>query len=238
MSPLDAALWITAAYLVGAVPFGLLLGFTRGVDIRTIGSGNIGATNARRALGPALGNTAFVLDVLKGAAPVLAFGLAHDLIPPSPTPAAPTAVYAAVALAAILGHVFPVYLRFKGGKGVATSLGALAALYPFATLPTLAALAVWIAALKLTRYVSVASIAAALSLPLAVAALAAPTDQTLSPHTFWDAAPVLAATALLAALVVYRHRGNIARLAAGEEPRVGSKKNDRPDPKPADDRTS
>src|SRR5262249_2583059 len=139
-----------AAYFIGSIPFALILGKARGVDIRTVGSGNVGATNLSRALGRRWGITAFVLDFLKGFVPAAAPGwLAAPPLPAGPVEVSPGwwAVYSpasaflpvsiagvACALAAIIGHVFPIYLRFRGGKGVATSFGAVTALAPLAAL--------------------------------------------------------------------------------------------------------
>jgi glycerol-3-phosphate acyltransferase PlsY len=188
-----AAALVAGAYLLGAVPFGLLV--TRAVtgkDIRALGSGNIGATNVLRAAGRAAAAAVLFLDAAKGFVPVFVArrvaGEGDGWVP------------AACALAAVLGHVFPVYLRFRGGKGVATGLGVAAALAPWAALAGAAAYALLFA---LTRISSAGSLAGA-----AAAAAAA-----------WITAPRLYAaifTALLA-LIVFRHRGNIARLFRGEE---------------------
>src|SRR5215204_553842 len=131
------------AYLVGAVPFGYLVARARGVDIFAAGSGNIGATNVGRVLGRKLGVLVFVLDFLKGAVPALVvsqlFGTTAGVV---------------AGLAAFLGHVFPIYLRFRGGKGVATGFGVVVVLLPW---PTLVAAIVWVTTLAATRYVSLAS---------------------------------------------------------------------------------
>ena len=210
-------LFIAGAYLAGSVPFGLLLGRLKGVDLRAHGSKNIGATNAGRVLGKRWGLLCFALDVLKGALPTLAAGIWSGAIRDAALSPERETLWTAVALAAILGHVFPVWLGFRGGKGVATSLGALLALYPIVTLPVAAALAVWVICLKTTRYVGVSSVAAAAALPLLVLAV--------SQTPVWGERalfPVLVLTALLAALVIWRHRGNLSRTLRGEEPKVGS----------------
>lgn len=203
--------WILAAYLIGALPFGFLIGKLQGVDLRTVGSGNVGATNVGRVLGRKWGAACFALDLLKGAAPVLAYGRAM-----AGDGALELLVWLAVAAAAVLGHVFPIYLRFKGGKGVATGLGVLLGFWPVLTLPGLAAAGLWLATLGATRYVSLASVLAAASLPLLTA---------ISAWAWGRPAPELAlyvaVTLLLALLVVLRHRDNIARLRAGTEPQVG-----------------
>jgi glycerol-3-phosphate acyltransferase PlsY len=135
-------------------------------------------------------------------------------------------MWLAVAAAAIVGHMASVFLRFAGGKGVATSFGAMLAMWPLLTLPALAALVVWYAMLRLFRYVSLASIAAATSLPLWYAISIIPSSGTNIPRAFAQGAPPLIVTALLAAFVIWRHRGNIARLKRGEEPRIGDLRED------------
>ncbi|MEM1166664.1 MAG: glycerol-3-phosphate 1-O-acyltransferase PlsY [Planctomycetota bacterium] len=219
----DAVVWgvaMMAAYLVGSIPFGLVLGRLKGVDIREHGSGNIGATNVRRVLGPTLGNVCFALDLLKGALPTVVAGVV--LGPLLAEVLAPGAAWAwlGVAVSTILGHVFPIYLRFKGGKGVATAFGSMLALWPFTTLPALGALGVWIGTVRVWRMVSLASCAAAVSLPVLVALVTLVVFRQHPPAT---AAPFVIVTAALAALVVYRHRSNIARIRAGTEAKVGAK---------------
>lgn len=224
-SPLIWLLLSLGAYLIGSVPFGLLIGLARGVDIRQHGSKNIGATNAGRVLGRKWGVLCFVLDALKGAAPVIVAGKMTGVWGVAdPAPAASLA-WLGVGVAALIGHMFPVWLRFKGGKGVATGFGAMVATWPGVTLPAAAALLAWIVALKITRYVSVSSCVAACVLPVSLAALRAmgwPVGGT------WTGAwAYLGVTTLLGAMVVWKHRANFARLRAGTEPKVG-----RPKPAP------
>lgn len=204
------AVFLIAAYLVGSIPFGLFAGFACGVDIRTVGSGNIGATNVLRCVGKKVGLMVFALDFLKGALPVLAARLYH-----------PTAVeggvhgswiVAGVAMMAILGHNFPVWLKFRGGKGVATSAGALLAFLPW---PLLGGVAVWLLLFLITRYVAVASIGAAFVIPLGVGVEALVRKQP-------DAA-AMAFAAVAAMMVIWRHRTNIQRLLEGREHRFGTK---------------
>ncbi|MBI4601974.1 MAG: glycerol-3-phosphate 1-O-acyltransferase PlsY [Planctomycetes bacterium] len=209
--PATAALLLLGSYLLGSVPFAFLLGLARGVDIRKVGSGNIGATNLSRALGRRWGAAAFALDFAKGLLPALAAaslergGLASlgtaGLVP------------ALAGLAAILGHVFPVYLRFRGGKGVATTFGVMAGL---SWLSTLAAGAVWGVLYLATRTVSVASIAAALALPAAVAVVERSRGAGY--------AIVLGFASAMSVLVIVRHRANIARLLRGEELKFSSRR--------------
>src|SRR5262249_25677299 len=143
------------SYLAGAVPFGYLVGRWRGVDIFARGSGNIGATNVGRVLGRRFGVLVLVLDALKGALPTLAAAALHRALRPA-LPPAPLPIVAGVS--AFLGHLFPVYIRFRGGKGVATGAGVVAVLLP---LETLAALLTWLVVVCASRYVSLASLAAA-----------------------------------------------------------------------------
>ena len=225
-------LLIPVAYLVGSVPFGLLVGWARGVDVRKAGSGNIGATNVGRLLGGKFFALVFALDLLKGLAPMLVggavIGSAADACrvdAPMVTATAasvvampdnPTTLYLlwlGVAFAAIAGHMFSVFLRFKGGKGVATSAGVVLGLFPYFTLPALVALAVWAAIFFRTRIVSLGSIVAAVVFPAAYLGLAL----ALGWQPFGGQLPLLAFALLMGAMIVYRHRANIARLQAGTE---------------------
>jgi glycerol-3-phosphate acyltransferase PlsY len=219
---------MVCAYVVGSIPFGVIIGKARGIDIRAHGSRNPGATNVARVLGKKLGLLCFALDFLKGAVPVLVAGVVFHVIN---TPVAALSVSAqwcwlGVAVASVVGHMFSLFLGFRGGKGVATSFGALMAMWPLLTIPALGAMVVWYAAVRLTHYVSVASMAAALSLPVGYL-LAHPLSKVLDqpwPDT-WAAiehsSPALMVTSLLALVVIWKHRGNIARLKRGEEPKAG-----------------
>jgi glycerol-3-phosphate acyltransferase PlsY len=207
---LTFGLILLPAYFLGSIPFGLLVGRLGGIDVRQHGSGNIGATNVWRVLGPKWGGATFLLDAGKGFAAVrIAENIAWARVP-QPVPEDYLA-YASVfaALACILGHTFPVWLKFKGGKGVATSLGVLLAVVP--PLATAVVLAVWVLTFAFSRYVSLASILAALALPLTVGAL-------LHFHEI-QGRVYLAFACAAAFLVVRRHRENIKRLFAGTEHR-------------------
>jgi glycerol-3-phosphate acyltransferase PlsY len=205
-------IFLVIAYLLGAIPFALLLGRLGGVDIRTIGSGNVGATNLGRALGKSWGIAGFLLDVAKGAAPVAAFGL---LGPDWPRGAVfPLLAWLLVGVMAIVGHMFPVYLGFKGGKGVATGLGVLLALWPVMTLAGVTAFILWLIITKATGYVSLGSMIGAASLPLTATGIA------LGMGRLAELPVYLALSLLLATLVIVRHRGNIRRLRAGTESKV------------------
>jgi len=192
-----SALVLAAAYLFGSIPFSFLVARAFGVeDVRRVGSGNVGATNVLRSAGRAAGGLALLLDAAKGAA---ASGLAAWLVPERPV------VPALAAVAAVLGHMYPVWLGFKGGKGVATGFGAFAPLVPKASL---AATVLFLLTLAATRYVSLGSIVGAVSL----AALA---------FVFGDSSFVAGAATFTAALVVLRHRSNLQRLWRGSEQRAG-----------------
>lgn len=198
---------VVSAYLLGAVPFGLLLARSKGVDLRAVGSGNIGATNTIRAIGKGWGLAAFALDVGKGLVPVL-------VLAPWAQPADPRALQVAAGAAAVLGHCFPIYLGFKGGKGVATGCGAIIGLSPTVFLVGGTA---WLVSLALLRYVSISSIAMGLTFPIS-AWLLDPADL-----------PLIVGATLLTLLILVRHAPNVRRLVAGTEPRVGSDRVPAPD---------
>ncbi len=199
---------IAVSYLLGAIPFGYLIARAKGVDIRSVGSGNIGATNVARALGKGFGILVFVLDVLKGFLPTLAarawlHGEAEGV---------PLAVVL-TGLAAIAGHNWPVTLRFKGGKGVATSCGVFLALFPTGLA---IALGTWVLVVAVTRYVSLGSILGGAALFLAACAI--------PEQPFSRAQVSLTIFAGVAGLIsVLRHRANIGRLLKGTENRIGGK---------------
>ncbi|MCG8601859.1 MAG: glycerol-3-phosphate 1-O-acyltransferase PlsY [Verrucomicrobiales bacterium] len=189
---------VLLAYFVGATPFGFLAGKSRGIDIRDHGSGNIGATNVLRTLGKPIGITVLILDVLKGMLPVLIAIWADKN----------SLVQIATAIGAILGHNYTFWLGFKGGKGIATTAGALLPIMPIAILSAIAA---WIISLKITRYVSVASIVAAITIPVALAIRGLISGA-------WDL-PVFCLGLFVCVLAIWKHRANIGRLRRGEENR-------------------
>lgn len=205
---------IALGYLLGAIPFGLLIGKINGLDVRTGGSGNIGSTNVARLLGRKWGYVCFLLDVVKGFAPVLYAGYylrrANEEMPP-----AALAVWLAVAAACILGHMFSPYLRFKGGKGVATSLGVILGIFPYFTITGVVVLAIWVAVWGFFGYVSFASIVAAIAFPVMFLVLTC----RITSWSLNDLWPLLIFACLMAALIIFRHRSNIARLCAGTENR-------------------
>ena len=216
--------WIIASlagFTAGSIPFGLLIGRLKGVDVREHGSRNIGATNVGRVLGRPFGYLCFVLDALKGVLPVV---IAGSMLSTHVPDAQRTGLLMPLTgIAAILGHIYSPWVAFKGGKGVATSFGALLAMWPLMTFPALGALAVWIVVVKATRYVSAASMLAALALPvlLLVRARVWPGAEPMQTAEFL---PLLIAVTLLAALVIWKHRANISRLRAGTELRIGGAK--------------
>lgn len=220
-------LLIPLAFLCGSIPFGLLIARSRAIDIRTHGSGNIGATNVWRVLGRGPGLTCFILDVLKGFIPTLAAGLWTGLISMHTIAPRDAWLWVAVMAAAILGHMFTPFAGFKGGKGVATALGAMLGMYPYLTLPALALLAVWILAAAIWRYVSLASCIAAAALPALVYGFAWRAGDPTAPGII----PFYLVTASIGALVIVRHRANIKRLLSGTENRIG-----RPTTRPSETR--
>jgi glycerol-3-phosphate acyltransferase PlsY len=224
---------ILGAYFVGSIPFGVYIGRARGIDIRQHGSRNIGATNVGRVLGRKFGVLCFVLDFLKGAVPVVTAGILNSTFGKQVEHLTTSEMLAwlAVVAATVIGHMFSVFLRFGGGKGVATGLGAMLAMSQVLTFPAMGAIVVWYAALRMLKYVALASILAVTSLPIFYLLTIIPHDAMQQPfsHTLrqlmhgW---PPLAGTALIAALVIYRHRGNIARMRRGEEPRAWEQKSE------------
>jgi glycerol-3-phosphate acyltransferase PlsY len=202
--------FIAAAYLLGSVPFGLLIGLARGMDIRRHGSGNIGATNVGRLLGRPWGHLCLVLDIVKGLLPTLLAG--RMLVGPQPA-AGDLVAWLAVGLAAVLGHTFPVYLGFRGGKGVATTIGVALGIYPYLTIPMIAALLAYALVRFSTGFVSAGSLALAAVFPLAVLVYVL-VDPAREMAEFW---PLQAASVLLGLLIVVRHSGNIARMLRGQE---------------------
>ena len=192
------------AYLLGSIPFGFIAGLIAGVDVREYGSGNIGATNTLRVLGKKYGYSVFVADVLKG---FLAVRIALWLAQFDPSTSYFIGILAAFFV--VVGHSFPVWLRFRGGKGVAAAAGACLGLLPVATF---IAVIVWIAIFFAFRFVSLASIIAAIALPISAWLLGNVADPIL-----------LGFSGLIAALIIFRHRSNIVRLLQGSEPRFDRK---------------
>jgi glycerol-3-phosphate acyltransferase PlsY len=207
---LTLAVVLIGSYLLGSIPFGYLAGRIARIDIRNCGSGNVGATNVIRTLGKGYGYPVFALDFLKG------FGAVKISIMIATQAQSewnsPEMFGIVAAISSVLGHSFPVWLGFKGGKGVATSAGAFFALAPIAVL---VGVAIWILTFWLTRYVSVASIAAAAALPLIIL-ITTWLSRTTEKLLFYS-------SVCLAAVVIWRHRSNLSRLMRGTEPRFTRK---------------
>ena len=205
-------LWlILAAYLVGAIPFGVIVARLKGVDIRKHGSGNVGATNVGRVLGPRWGLLVLCLDAVKGASASLAAAWFADFGGVTTGPQRDLVLLSA-ALAAVVGNIVPVYLKFRGGKGVATSLGAIMAIYPYLTIPGSAALVMFALVARSSGYISLGSISAAVTLPIAFLIASRLRDWPLNEHY-----PLLILTVLVSAIVLWRHRSNMSRIMAGTE---------------------
>ena len=197
---MSSVLVVIVAYLIGTIPFGyLIVRMSGGGDVRETGSGGTGATNVSRRAGKAAGIVTLILDVLKGVIAVLIVTWLSE-----------GWLVAAAAIAVVVGHIFPVWLGFRGGKGVATAVGVFVVLAPFALL---CAGVVFVAVVSLTRYVSLASLSAAASIPLFVWL------QKLIVQPDADIKAPLTAALVVALLVVFAHRGNITRLINGTEPK-------------------
>lgn len=198
------------AYFLGSIPSGYIAGRIAGVDVRKVGSGNVGATNVTRVLGKRFGYPVFVVDFAKGLASVAVAVMIAQAA--QSTPKVVDLCGAVAAIFSVIGHSYPIWLGFKGGKGVATSLGSLFGLHWIS-----AAIVgvVWIVAFQLTRYVSLSSIIAAIALPVTVATMLF-LKQLQTPVLLYF-------TLCLAAIIVLRHRSNLSRLLKGTEPRFARK---------------
>ena len=201
-TPPMLALLVLAAYLLGAIPNGLLMARLKGIDLQKVGSGNIGATNVFRCVGKGWGIAAFVLDAVKGFVPAFFFPRLVDGAPPW--------LGLACGVAAVAGHNWPVWLKFKGGKGVSTSAGMLLGIAPAAVG---IGFAVFAATVWITRWVSLGSILAALAVPAAYLAMNGAENHLLA-----------GALVLMGLLVIVKHRANVRRLLAGTEPRIVGRK--------------
>jgi glycerol-3-phosphate acyltransferase PlsY len=204
---------IAAAYVAGSIPFGLLVGFARGIDVRKVGSGNIGASNVGRLLGKEYFFLVMFLDLLKSLIPMLVGSHLARGAAPSPLL---YGLWLMVGFSAILGHMFSLFLKFKGGKGVATSTGVLLGLWPYYTWPGFVTIAVFILLFLATRYISVGSIASAITFPIAYLLMAL----GFGWQPFGVQWPLLVFAVMISGLVIFKHRSNIARLRAGTEHRM------------------
>jgi len=211
------AILIISSYLFGSIPFAWIFARAKGIDLRKVGSGNIGATNLSRALGRKWAYLCFALDTLKGFLPIF---IASRLLQPSDN--FNTFWCLAVGVAAILGHIFPVYLNFKGGKGVATSFGVALGFWPYYTISAVISLAVWIIIVLIFRYISLASMIASIAFAAALSlAILLNPDWQLS--ALW---PLLIVACAIPFLVIILHRQNISRILAGSEPKILQNKKD------------
>ncbi|OHB48399.1 MAG: acyl-phosphate glycerol 3-phosphate acyltransferase [Planctomycetes bacterium GWF2_41_51] len=208
-----AVVLIIISYLIGSISFALLIAKMHGVDLRNIGSGNLGATNLSRACGKQWAYICFALDVLKGFIPVFIANI--FIIPDSPTPAV-LFIWLAIGAAAILGHIFPIYLNFKGGKGVATSFGVVLGIWPYYAIAGIIAFALWGFVVLTWKYISLGSVIAAAVFPAIMIFL---TTFIPSWH-FANLWPLILAAVILCSLVIYLHHSNIKRMIEGSENKV------------------
>ena len=224
MTPRHALLLvlIPLAYLAGSIPFGLIVGMSKGIDPRKAGSGNIGATNVGRLLGGKFFALVFTLDLLKGFIPTFVASLV--IFGQSLLTRRDYMLWLLVGFAAIVGHMFSIFLKLRGGKGVATSAGVLLGVFPFFTLPGVIAVLGWLITFNYWRYVSLASIVGAALFPIAYVALGLGIGWPI----FREQLPLTVFAFLVAALMIYKHRSNIARLRAGTESRFASKSRSEP----------
>ncbi|MCP4593257.1 MAG: glycerol-3-phosphate 1-O-acyltransferase PlsY [bacterium] len=214
------ALPALGAYLLGSVPVGLLVARAQGVDIRAVGSGNIGATNVGRTLGRSWGVLVFLLDVLKGLGPTLlaALLLGGRWEAAGLSEATGYLCTLGVGVSAVLGHNYSVFLGFTGGKGVSATLGVALGVFPDLTFAALIAFGVWIVVVLVSRYVSLGSICGAVVFPVVLVVRSGQHDEFLA-----DQWPLLACSVLLAGMIVYRHRSNLVRLFNGTEQKMGKR---------------
>lgn len=228
-----------AAYFLGSIPFAFVIGKAKGTDIRTVGSKNIGATNLGRTFGKKYFFYAFALDALKGTLPVLAAALfvqnhntfilpfattgPHTLNSLGSTSPLPSWTPLLTAIAAVLGHNFPIFLKFKGGKGVATSFGAVLGFWPLYTLSGVVAILAFVFTLMVYRFISLASMTGAAAFFAAVLVLGSNPKLKLTFLPSYELTPLAMVAALFTLLIIFRHRSNIRRLLNGTEPRVGQR---------------
>ncbi len=206
---------IIVSYLTGSIPFALIISKAHGKDLREVGSGNIGATNLARAVGRKWGYVCFLLDVIKGFLPTIVAGFFVT----SPLTTFQLSLWIGVACAAVTGHIFPIYLKFKGGKGVATSFGVALGLWPYLTFCSLVSFALWVIVVVVTRYVSLASIIAAIAFPVTLTA-AVISVANWEFNTLW---PLLIVSVVIPLMVIIRHFENIHRLIRGDESKITGK---------------
>ncbi len=218
------AIGFFAGLAFGSIPFGVIIGRLKGIDVRAAGSGNIGATNVGRLLGTRWFFVCFFLDMLKGLIPTLGVGIIAGATGKLILPNDVALAWLAVMIAPVLGHMFSPFVGFKGGKGVATGVGALLGVLPLMTLPAIGGALVFLVVLGLWRYVSAASCVAAASIPLWVYFEFSIAQQQEKLNDWFAVGwPFLVVASLLAVLVLFRHRSNLGRLLRGTEPKIGRK---------------
>lgn len=227
-------LWCMVAYAVGSIPCGVLLGRLHGIDVRQEGSRNIGATNVGRLLGRRYGIACFLLDLSKGGLPVLLAGQWHGILgaDASSIPVEAMTGWLLVAIAAVAGHMFSAFLRFGGGKGVATTAGALLGIYPALTIPVAISLAIWTLVVLASRLISLASIVAAITLPVATFLLTTLQEHPSDAQGNGTGGLVVIVAGILGALIIARHHANLRRIINGTEPRLGNRPSEDSDNKP------
>lgn len=201
------------SYLIGSISFAFIIAKLQGIDLRKVGSGNLGATNLARACGKKWAYICFLLDFLKGFAPSFA---AKFFIVPDRADASALALWLVVGVAAMLGHIFPFYLKFKGGKGVATGFGVVLGIWPYCTIPGLIVFALWAAIVLIWRYISLGSVIAAAVFPVIMVVLTI----ILKDWYFRVLWPLIFTAVILCSLVIILHRANIKRLLAGTEHKI------------------
>lgn len=215
---------VVLSFLCGSIPFSLLIGLAKGVDIRKVGSGNVGATNLGRALGKKFFFLGFFLDMLKGLAPVLFASATMGTLGTWKPAVWATAWLLGCIVASVLGHIYSPWIRFKGGKGVATTFGAVLGLFPLFTFTALSGLIVFLITLAIWRYISASSIAAGIAMPIASLLFALRAEGWRSDKLAEGSSLLLfGVMVLISSLVIYKHRANIARLRDGTEPKVGQR---------------
>lgn len=205
---------VIGGYFIGSVPFAFLFAKSKGIDLRKVGSGNIGATNLGRALGKKWAILCFTIDAFKGFLPMMIAGIFIS----KNQPQSEMWLWMAIGCATILGHIYPIFLKFKGGKGAATSLGMVLGLWPYFTIPGIVSFIIWIILFLLWRYVSLASIIASIAFPAILLGCILAESGSWTFGSLW---PLLLVSILMATLVVLKHKDNIKRLIDGEENRAG-----------------
>ena len=208
---------VILAYLTGSIPVGLIIAGLKNIDLRSVGSGNIGATNVSRALGKKWGYFCFALDVLKGFVPSFVCLFILNLDPLTPEK---LMVWLVIGSSAIIGHIFPIFANFKGGKGVATSLGVALGIWPYYTIAAILVFIIWAIITMKSKYVSLGSIVGGLAFPLIITVIIY-LNKSWDYKTLW---PLLAVSCLISLAIIIRHKDNIKRLIQGTATKIGTKK--------------